>query len=151
MVLKARGPQTLAEEMDHDPAWDEPGPQTIMDEPASPFPPDVRFVLIDADAVYPLKTGLNTIGRLPDNDVVVQDACVSRRHCAIVVHAGDGCEVHDVASKNGTYVNGQRLNGPSKLASGDEIRMCNRNVCFMSRQDFQKRSQHGGQDRTQAG
>ena len=55
--------------------------------------PGPRYVLIDhqADLLYPLKTGLNTIGRLPDNDIVFEEDTVSRRHCAILVHAWGGC------------------------------------------------------------
>jgi hypothetical protein len=91
-----------------------------------------KFVLMDHDYVYPLKIGLNTIGRMPDNDVVVEDAYVSRRHCAVLVHAGNFCELHDVASKNGTFLNGCKIEGPTRLKPGDEIRMCNRNLVFMS-------------------
>jgi len=41
---------------------------------------------------------------MPDNDVVLQDAYVSRRHCAILIHlTGERCELHDIASKNGTF------------------------------------------------
>jgi hypothetical protein len=94
---------------------------------------DARFVLMDRDYVYPLKTGLNTIGRMPDNDVVLEDAYVSRRHCAVLVHAADTCELHDVASKNGTFLNGRKINGPTRLKTGDEIRMCNKHLVFVSR------------------
>jgi pSer/pThr/pTyr-binding forkhead associated (FHA) protein len=92
-------------------------------------------MLLDKDYVYPLKFGLNTIGRMPDNDVVVQDACVSRRHCAIMVHASNVCELHDVASKNGTFINGRRLTGPTPLAPGDEICMCSRQLVFVSKDE----------------
>ena len=57
---------------------------------------------------------------MPDNDVVVADPSVSRRHCAVVVHTGQTCEIHDTASKNGTYLNGRRIDGPTRLAGGDE-------------------------------
>jgi pSer/pThr/pTyr-binding forkhead associated (FHA) protein len=92
-----------------------------------------KFVLMDRDYVYPLKVGLNTIGRMPDNDVVLEDAYVSRRHCAVLVHAGDQCELHDVASKNGTFLNGHKISGPTRLKSGDEIRMCNKLLVFVAR------------------
>jgi pSer/pThr/pTyr-binding forkhead associated (FHA) protein len=75
------------------------------------------------------------VGRAPDNDVVISDAYVSRRQCAILVHAGDGCELHDVASKNGTFLNGQKLDGPTLLHDGDEIRMCDRQLVFVLRGD----------------
>jgi pSer/pThr/pTyr-binding forkhead associated (FHA) protein len=91
------------------------------------------FWLRDKAGTYALKVGVNTIGRLPDNDVVLTGEFVSRRHCAILVHAGEGCEVYDIASKNGTFINGARLSGPMPLAPGDQIRMCDREVVFMSR------------------
>ena len=79
-----------------------------------------------------MRIGVNTIGRLPDNDVVIQGAR-SRRHCAILVHVGDGCELYDIASKNGTFINGSKLAGPTHLNPGDKIRMCDRQFVFMSR------------------
>jgi ABC transport system ATP-binding/permease protein len=48
------------------------------------------------------------IGRLPDNDVVLDDLLVSRRHAEL--HRVDGgWQMRDLASANGTYVNGQRV------------------------------------------
>ena len=92
------------------------------------------FCLIDQDGIHNLKTGLNTIGRLPDNDIAVADGSVSRRHCAVIVHATSGCEVYDTASKNGTFVNGQRINGLTALKVGDKIRLCDRQFVFTSSQ-----------------
>lgn len=91
-----------------------------------------RFWLVDREIIYSLKVGLNTIGRMPDNDVAILDASISRRHAAIVVHTTDGCELHDTASKNGTYLNGQRIGGPTVIKSGDEIRLCDRTVRFLA-------------------
>ncbi len=68
------------------------------------------------------------MGRLPDNDVVIDDPTVSRRHCAIVVHSTLVVELHDVASKNGTTINGKRLEGPTRLKDGDEICLCDRKL-----------------------
>ena len=106
---------------------------TMVENPRERPPSAADFWLMDREGIYPLKIGVNTIGRLPDNDVVIQGPYVSRRHCAILVHAGDGCELYDIASKNGTYINGLRLSGPTHLAAGDEIRMCDRNFVFMSK------------------
>jgi pSer/pThr/pTyr-binding forkhead associated (FHA) protein len=69
---------------------------------------------------------------MPDNDVVMADGSVSRRHCAIVLHASRGCEIHDTASKNGTYLNGKRILGPTRLVAGDEIRMSDHTIVFQS-------------------
>jgi hypothetical protein len=88
------------------------------------------FYLKDGVNVYPLHLGMNSVGRLPDNDVVVRDECVSRRHCAIVIHSDLRCELHDVASKNGTLLNGKKIPGPTRLQSGDQITLCNRRLTF---------------------
>jgi len=87
--------------------------------------------LLDRGRQIPLKVGLNSVGRLPDNDVVIDDATVSRRHCAIVVHSDLTIEVHDVASKNGTLVNGSKIGGPTRLRDGDEIGLSDRRLTFL--------------------
>ena len=47
---------------------------------------------------------------------------ISREHCEIVV--GDGVvRVSDLKSRNGTYVNGIKLDGPHKATSGDSLRV----------------------------
>lgn len=82
------------------------------------------FALMERGRAHPLKVGVNTVGRLADNDVVLDDPHVSRRHCAVLVHSNQSCELHDVASKNGTFLNGERIACPTRLKAGDEIRMC---------------------------
>ncbi|HLW66425.1 MAG TPA: FHA domain-containing protein [Gemmataceae bacterium] len=129
-LMGACGFQTLAfdrerlEEEDH-------GPHTLIASPDEK-PVDLKFWLVDNDGMYALKPGLNSIGRMPDNDVVLADPSVSRRHCAIVVHQARGCEIHDTASKNGTFLNGKRINGPTRLACGDVIKMCDREIIFQT-------------------
>lgn len=97
---------------------------------ANPLLGRFTFYLKDGNNVYPLHVGMNSVGRLPDNDVVIRDECVSRRHCAILVHSDLRCELHDVASKNGTLLNGKRIPQPTKLQSGDQITLCNRRLTF---------------------
>jgi pSer/pThr/pTyr-binding forkhead associated (FHA) protein len=58
---------------------------------------------------YSLVVAWNTLGRLPDNDVVLTSPFVSRRHCAIRVLADGGCFMQDLGSKDGVYVNGERI------------------------------------------
>lgn len=135
-LLDARGPRTLAAEQFKGYATDKERPSnTVMQNQGPQLRGGLKFLLMDKEYVYPLKVGLNTIGRMPDNDVVIHDACVSRRHCAILVHTLDGCELHDVASKNGTFINGKRLSGPTRLNSGDEICMCNRQFVFVTKNE----------------
>jgi pSer/pThr/pTyr-binding forkhead associated (FHA) protein len=131
-LLGARGHQTIAAEHAGEVGLSIAEPHTLVQEP-NQVSPDLKFWLVDKDYVFPLKVGLNTIGRSPDNDVVLQDGYVSRRHCAILVHAGNSCEVHDTASKNGTYINGRKIAGPTHLNTGDEIRMCDRQLIFIAK------------------
>jgi hypothetical protein len=69
---------------------------------------------------FPLRVGINTIGRFAENDVVLEAREVSRRHCVVLVHATGGCEVFDTASRNGTWVNRQRV-GRGPLLPGDVL------------------------------
>jgi pSer/pThr/pTyr-binding forkhead associated (FHA) protein len=63
-----------------------------------------------------------TLGRAVDNDIVVADASVSRRHATIVPQDG-GFALRDLASQNGTFVCGQRIDGSRQLANGDDVRL----------------------------
>src|SRR5262249_19734125 len=130
-LLQARGYQTLCAVQELAP---EAQGQTYIESPNGP-PAQATFWLADAHRIYPLKIGVNTVGRSADNDVVVSDGCVSPRHCAILVHVSSGCELHDTASKNGTYLNGSRIASPTRLRPGDEIRMCDQQYVFRARPD----------------
>ncbi len=66
--------------------------------------------------------GPTTLGRAIDNDIVVADASVSRRHATIVPQDG-GFALRDLASQNGTFVRGQRIDGARQLANGDDVRL----------------------------
>ena len=58
---------------------------------------------------YTLREGDRlSIGRHPDNDIVPKDAAVSKHH-AIIERIGEKLTVLDKASRNGTFVNGQRV------------------------------------------
>ncbi len=63
-----------------------------------------------------------SIGREHGNDVVLDDALVSRRH-ARLDPGGPGrlAVLHDLGSFNGTFVNGHRVQGAVQLAVGAEV------------------------------
>ncbi len=135
LLLHARGNQTVFVEKHQ--AFNQigGGSNTFIERPDKDAEVGADFCLLDTDNAYPLKVGINTVGRSSENDVVVPDAFVSRRHCAILVHHSTVCELYDTASKNGTFLNGQKIAGPTRLHTGDEIRMCDRNYVFVSRHD----------------
>jgi len=126
-MLGSVGQQTLAFDQGH-----EAEIAALQTQAAGVRATSGKFWLVDQDGVHDLKVGLNTVGRMPDNDVPVADGSISRRHCAIVVHATKGCELYDTASKNGTFVNGHRIAGPTPLRAGDQIRLCDRQFTFLT-------------------
>jgi hypothetical protein len=129
-LLQARGTETIYAERQH--SADHSG--TLICQPGSAqVPPGVQFWLVDREFIYPLKVGLNTLGRSSDNDVVVEELYISRRHCAILVHHNGQCVLHDMSSRNGTCLNNVRITGPTPLQAGDEIRICNRRFIFLNR------------------
>lgn len=69
-----------------------------------------------------LSDELLTIGRLDESDVVIDDRLVSRHHAEIQRERGQ-YTLHDRGSRNGTFVNGQRVSGPHVLRDGDEIQI----------------------------
>ena len=131
-LLEARGCQTLYAEREADEPDFCPS-NTLIQRSNQANPASLPCWLSDDQYIYPLKVGLNTVGRSSDNDVVVSDCFVSRRHCAILVHSGAGFELHDTASKNGVLLNGARIARPTPLKSGDTIRICDRQFTFVSR------------------
>ena len=60
-----------------------------------------------------------TIGRQPDNQLILRDSRVSRRH-AEVVREGNGYAIVDLGSSHGVFVNGKRVE-TERLKSGDRI------------------------------
>jgi hypothetical protein len=62
----------------------------------------------NAGSRYVLDSETTALGRHPDSDVFLDDITVSRRH-ATVRRVGDGYEVADVGSLNGTYVDHERV------------------------------------------
>jgi pSer/pThr/pTyr-binding forkhead associated (FHA) protein len=71
----------------------------------------VREIILEKDAT--------TVGRKPDNDVVVDNQAVSGHH-AVIRRDGDQLLIEDLGSLNGTYVNSQKVT-KANLFDGDVI------------------------------
>lgn len=74
-----------------------------------------------AGQFYTLK-GAVRIGRHPYNDLSLPDPAVSRYHCWIVRRGGEYW-IEDLASANGTYVDGRRIGAAQTLSPGAAIRV----------------------------
>jgi SARP family transcriptional regulator, regulator of embCAB operon len=76
-----------------------------------------------------------TLGRLPDNDISLPgDMRVSRHHTEIEEHLNGEWLVRDLRSRNGTYLNGERIS-ESILRSGDRIKVGSHSFLFTAEQD----------------
>lgn len=63
------------------------------------------------------------LGRYPFCDIVLPSHNVSRQH-ARIVRVADGYSIEDLNSRNGTFVNGQRIAGSTQLHDGDRLHFC---------------------------
>ena len=72
---------------------------------------------------YPLQAVGTRIGRLDDNDIVLDNPKVSRHH-AVIVDTGTSFIINDLRSSNGVRVQHQRIRSAVTLHDGDHIRIC---------------------------
>ena len=79
-----------------------------------------RFALVGAETRVLLFEGENLIGRDPEAKVQIDSLLVSRRHSRIRI-TGESVTIDDLGSKNGTFLNGNRLEGAVLLSPGDQI------------------------------
>lgn len=99
-----------------------------MEEAYLEFTRDGRQQIVALDAEH------LTLGRAAANDLTFpSDGTVSGRH-AIFERQEDGWTIRDLHSSNGTYVNGQRLDGPRLLRPGDLVTMGKERMAFRIRQ-----------------
>ena len=70
---------------------------------------------------YDLREGA-VIGRGDSAEIRLEDPFASSRHCRIL-RQGDVLVIEDLNSTNGTYLNGDLLDGPQPLHPGDRIRI----------------------------
>ncbi|MGW7439730.1 FHA domain-containing protein [Streptomyces sp. NPDC054849] len=75
------------------------------------------------------------IGRATDNDLVIDDLIVSRKHAELRALADGGYEIIDLGSHNGTYLNGVRLDRrAAALAEGDIVGIGHSAFCLVGDQ-----------------
>ncbi len=82
------------------------------------------IVILDGDLAahhWILDRPRMVLGREDECDIVIPQRQISRQHVAFVREAPDRYVIEDLESKNGTWVNGVRLEGSRVLSDGDEI------------------------------
>jgi DNA-binding SARP family transcriptional activator len=78
---------------------------------------------------HPLQAAATRIGRLSDNDVILDSPNVSRHH-AVIVDTGTNYIINDLRSSNGVQVQHQRIRATATLHDGDHIRICDHEFTF---------------------
>ena len=89
----------------------------------------VAYLLDASGRSYPLQAAATRIGRLSDNDIVLDGANVSRHH-AVIVDTGTSYIINDLQSANGIHVQHQRIRAAATLHDGDQIRICDHEFTF---------------------
>ena len=96
----------------------------------SPAPPDAEPPSTRAEPLawlvgtteIALFAGETVFGREGSGVTQLPSSTVSRRHARLVIGA-DGNVLEDLGSKNGTYVNDRRLDSPTAVVDGDQLRV----------------------------
>jgi SARP family transcriptional regulator, regulator of embCAB operon len=78
---------------------------------------------------YPLHESATRIGRLSDNDIVLDTPKVSRHH-AVIIDTGSNYIINDLRSSNGVHVRHERIRAAATLHDGDHIRICEHEFTF---------------------
>jgi serine/threonine-protein kinase len=88
----------------------------------------VAFLSAQTGKSFPLKSGVNVLGRAADCDVVLKSRDVSKRHCQILVR-DDQVTIEDLGSINGTLVNGEAIRR-GILKDGDVLGVGDHHLTF---------------------
>lgn len=91
-----------------------------------------KLVVISPDGTQKetLLRAINTLGRHPDQHVQILDRVVSKEH-ALITFVDGGYWLQDMGSRNGTYVNGERIPGRTRLRDGDTITLGSTRCVFV--------------------
>jgi len=73
-------------------------------------------------SIYPLIDDEYTIGRESTNTIVLKDASISAKH-AVLTRTPEGWAILDLASRNGTFVNGEPVKDRRLLNDNDIVRL----------------------------
>ena len=89
-----------------------------MDAAGSDIPKNA-FLIVNGSEIFPLTKQVINIGRMDDNDIILQNAHVSRYHARLQAFSGRYV-IMDLKSTGGTSVNGKRVT-QAAIKPGDVI------------------------------
>lgn len=82
-------------------------PEGFVAPEPPPEAPAIAY-MASGDQRYALKSGVNSVGRKPGNDIAINDPYVSSQHATIEL-VGDLARITDLGSANGVYINEGRI------------------------------------------
>ncbi|MFJ7749869.1 FhaA domain-containing protein [Arthrobacter sp. NPDC097144] len=108
-----------------------PAPSAHQAAPPTPRQVPARMQpVLDIDGQrYSLNAPAVVLGRSSEADILVDDTGVSRRHLEIRTENGVSRAI-DLGSTNGSFVNGQRVQGEADLTDGSTIAMGRTRITF---------------------
>ncbi len=122
--------ETLLAESDNAPTTD-----LTEDSTTNSFAPTWSLVTVSTNEAHQLRHRHTTIGRSVENDIVLaDDDRVSRTH-AEIVWQGTHLMLVDSSSRNGVWLNHQRLTEAAQLKAGDHIRIGRQEFIFTVQED----------------
>lgn len=89
-------------------------------EESATTPPGLVGMLVGDDRDHGVRSGETLVGRGAECGIQLASPSVSRVHARLWADA-NGVTIEDAGSKNGTWVNGTRVDLPSPLRDGDEV------------------------------
>jgi len=98
----------------------------ICTMPVQVTTPILQYGDSDGEHTFEIRGECATIGRAADQDLILKEAFVSRRHATITLQNGE-FELVDQNSSHGTYLNGRRID-QAKLRSGDALQFGSTNA-----------------------
>ncbi|MFE1859959.1 ABC transporter ATP-binding protein/permease [Streptomyces anandii] len=107
-----------------------PRPTSALDRPSSVSLPSLTTTFRRPTAIRPLPARTLRIGRASDNDLVVDDLIVSRRHAELRAREDGGHDIVDLGSHNGTFLNGRPVS-QARVGPGDIIGVGHSSFCLV--------------------
>ena len=119
---------------------DEDSTQTLLRPPVEIPAVSTAYLIVLASQdstgkMFRLDPGERLIGRAQEAFVRLDGAGISRHHAKLVIGDDGLVQLEDLGSKNGTYVQGERVQGPLKLKDGDKLQIGNATILKLSYQD----------------
>ncbi|OEJ28268.1 ABC transporter ATP-binding protein [Streptomyces agglomeratus] len=105
-------------------------PPPSPERPSAVSMPSATGTFRRPTTVRPLPARTVRIGRATDNDLVVDDLTVSRRHAELRARPDGVYEIADLGSHNGTYLNGQPVS-VAQLSAGDIVGIGHSAFCLV--------------------